>query len=103
MLLSLNIKVSLHSLIYLQTVTKNAHKMADIITAKPEQIPSLSPKDLFHLVSGFGFLHLLPHSELLYILEPYIVQKLSLFTADELNYVTGFYIRMQRGSKGFVE
>lgn len=84
-------------------MTKNAHKLADVLTAKVSAFPSLAPKDLFHLVSGFGFLHLLPHSELLFLVEPYVLHCLPQFTADELNYLAAFYIRLQRGSQPFLQ
>lgn len=84
-------------------MTKNAHKLSDVLISKVSDFPSLAPKDLFHLVSGFGFLHLLPHSELLYLVEPYILHCLPQFNADELNYLAAFYIRLQRGSQLFLE
>ena len=43
--------------ICVQIVTKNAHKIADVITRNPEALATLTAKDCFHIASGFGYLY----------------------------------------------
>jgi len=54
-------------------------------------------------VFGFGHLHLVPHTQLLMKLEPYIMLKLNDFTGDQLNQVAMYYVRLQSGTELFLK
>lgn len=49
------------------------------------------------------FRHLIPHSEILYLMEPFILKRLGEFQTDRLNQLASYYIRLQRGSELFMK
>lgn len=69
----------------INTITSFAHKLADIISKSQIGLNELSAKSIYEVVYGFGQLHLIPHAELLYKLEPYIVMRIAEFNPDKLN------------------
>ncbi|CDW78141.1 UNKNOWN [Stylonychia lemnae] len=87
----------------IKKITKNAHHLCDTLLNIPDGLSQLQPRDIYNILSGFGPLHLVPHSETLYYLEPWIISKLQEFSPDQLNLIAAYYIRLQRGNQLFLK
>eukprot|EP00347_Sterkiella_histriomuscorum_P000591 403375259 len=87
----------------IKNLTICAHKIGDILSRDEAALANLQPIDLFNIVTGFGKLHLVPHSKILYLIEPFISLKLNEFSPDQLNLIATHYIKLQRGLKPFLE
>jgi hypothetical protein len=71
-----------------------------------QQVPPMSKltaKEIHQIVYGFGHLHLVPHTELLLKLEPYIIAKIKEFSGDQLNQLAMYFVRLQSGTEIFLK
>ena len=66
-------------------------------------LSKLTAKEIHQIVYGFGHLHLVPHTELLLKLEPYIIAKINEFSGDQLNQIATYFVRLQSGTEDFLK